>query len=333
MSGEDRLEKLEKHRRRVNVVLVAIGVVVLCVAASVVSRERQTDVLSARMVELVDQDGRTRVALGLAEGVAALGFTDEKGRVRGGLTLTPHGFALGFVDERGQKRVELSLTDQGPRLAFFDKAAVERVLLSLDGDSSGLALNDKQGENRVTIGLSEQEGEGPLVALADGAGRIRAGLCVAQAGPMLVLSAEAPEEFLRLNAGAAGTQLGFFDKNGVSRVAIGLSEKEGEGPLLALADGAGRTRAGLSVAETGPQLKFFDKEGVLRVNLARSADASELAFNDENADACVGLTLARETAGLVLRTEQGQQHGTLAVTDNAYLGFFDGEGNVVWSAP
>ena len=133
-----RVEALERQNRRLRAWATGLtGCLVVIVLLG--AQARVPDVLITKMLKIVDQNGKPRIAVGVHEtGHGMLVFTDADGKTPR-LTLTVHanGVEQALFDNNGKKRVELT-ADEEAALRFLDPLGKVRMLLrtAADGHAS-----------------------------------------------------------------------------------------------------------------------------------------------------------------------------------------------------
>ena len=124
------------------------------------------DIIRAKGIEIVDDNGNTCAVLGLSEdGAPALNLFDAEHRMRGTFTLDADGNpCLGFYDDTEETRVWATLDQDGsPRFDLYDGASQPGIELAVDaGAGPRLSMYDKRGEPRaeVTVNLDGSPGIG-----------------------------------------------------------------------------------------------------------------------------------------------------------------------------
>ncbi len=141
---EVRLERLERRTRRLGAALLACGL--LAVATALAPRPAADDVVRARRVELVDDEGRVRAELAIdADGSAGLFVHDVDGRVRASVTHDAQQSALFLMDAEGAVRLGAAqFAHGGGGYALHGPAGRGAAVLYLKGDGS-LTLYDDEG--------------------------------------------------------------------------------------------------------------------------------------------------------------------------------------------
>jgi len=196
----DRLERGNRRMKRIGaVVLVGVATVFLMGQAK---PSKVAKVIEAEKFILRDKNGIVRASLTIGEnGVTALGFTDEEGKTRIvlGVWLGKPGLVL--QDKQEQKRVELTGPDYG--IYLFDQNGRNRTVLGMkEGTkgSPGLWLNDKDGKNRAALTLKEDGS--PTFGLYDKSGAVltQEPSTTRPSGPMWVLWSQTGDLSLPISA-------------------------------------------------------------------------------------------------------------------------------------
>ena len=198
------------------------------------------EVLRAKRLEIVDDDGKVRAVLGTREeGIGGLSVFDESsGRVRARL-------------------VAGEIPEQGSGLSVFDTNGKPRAVVNMSNDadkSSGLILLDTEGKQRVGVGL-ETGGQAWLSISAAKKDRSVMLVAMDDGNVTLLLSGEeAPTAGLTLRVEAGkdpSADLGLIDRDG--RAGVVLSERR-SGPYVSLSVAALRlTRAQLRSPRKAPK--------------------------------------------------------------------------------
>lgn len=111
---EQRLEKLEKANRRLTLVSVALGA--MLVLFFVLAATKPTpDTLRVKELEVVDDAGKTRIMLGVGTMQGLYAFTDQNGKKHVGLRSDMHDTFPGvwLFDQDGKTRAWLSVFSSG----------------------------------------------------------------------------------------------------------------------------------------------------------------------------------------------------------------------------
>lgn len=150
-SLEQRVSQLEHSARLWRRGALSLGLLLaFFLLGAIVHRDEQqvsNEILARRFV-LVDQDGRRRAGLGIADGAAILSLIDATGVPRAAFGAAANG---------------------APSLTLFDDRARAAVTLRLTADrASGILLDDEAGRTRAALGLLPDGS--PILALADADG-------------------------------------------------------------------------------------------------------------------------------------------------------------------
>lgn len=181
MSIEERVERLERANRRLQ--LGFGGVSALLVAA----------LLSGAASQGAQDEIRTR----------AIHLYDSKGKVRGmiGTSITGEKASLTLLDETGKERLSLTADNEGAGIYLSDASKLRASLSTFKGlarkdptlgmvhlgEGAFLTLRDRKGEPRVNVDVSE---DAPWLTLKDENGKGRATIGIgALSGALLRLSA------------------------------------------------------------------------------------------------------------------------------------------------
>ena len=136
------------------------------------------DVLRARKIELVDDDGKTRVSIRLdKDGNSNMQFIDDKGQVRVSVGASDKGPAsISLSDCDGQTRVSAMVAENGSSYLFmYDRQGVTRVQVetgSTDITTVILGGKDKKPLFKSTIESVDENTEQGAITLYDSKGKL-----------------------------------------------------------------------------------------------------------------------------------------------------------------
>jgi hypothetical protein len=193
------------------------------------------EVLRAKRLEIVDDEGKVRAVLGTREeGIGVVSVYDQSGRVRASL-------------EAGE------IPEQASGLSVFDTNGKPRAVVSMDNDpdrGSALILLDTEGKQRAVVSLKEG----------------------GQAG--LRFSAGQKNRAISISAGDDGKLYLMLSGEGAPMVALGLNEKEGQDACsnIVLADNDDRAGIVISGRRSGPSIKLTDRREKVRASLELGAN-------------------------------------------------------------
>ena len=143
----ERLERLEKQNRWLVRIALAMGAVLLLVVTlgAVPSPPYTQPSVRTKNLQVVDQDGNLRAALGVIDGNPSFFLYDEYGSLRALLGFSGGEPGLGLYDEEGTLRAGLSLNvDGSPSLYLSD----EKVSSS---QTSGSVSGSGQTAKMITL--------------------------------------------------------------------------------------------------------------------------------------------------------------------------------------
>jgi hypothetical protein len=231
------------------------------------------EVVRAKRLEIVDDEGKVRAVLGTDEqGVVSLSIFDASGRLRASLNAEENpekASGLGVFDTNGKLRAAVGMGNDpgnGPFFSLYDTDGIPRVLLGMDSDpgkGSYLALLDTEGNHRAVVSLAA----GGQAGLRFSAGqKDRAiGISAEDEGNLyLMLSAEGiPMAVLGLTEGEdkdLSSELVLVDKD--ARAGAVISSGPRSDPYVKLMDRRANVRASLELGTNGePRLNRLDEEG------------------------------------------------------------------------
>ncbi len=205
------------------------------------------EVLRAKRLEIVGDEGKVRAALGTDEkGVASLSLFDPSGRLRASLDaeeISREASGLGVFDTNGKLRASVGMSNDP------------------DGESF-LTLLDKEGKARVGVGL-QTDGQAWLSILAGKKNRSVKLAAMDDGRITLMLSGEgAPMVALGLREEQgqdASSNIVLADKD--DRAGIVITARR-SGPYMKLSDRREKVRASFQLGANGqPGLYLFDEEG------------------------------------------------------------------------
>ena len=126
-----------------------------------IAEMREEALLRTRALQVVDQEGRVRAALGTgADGVVRFLQTDAEGTLRVGLAVGPAGRpALVFFGSEKEPRLEVGLSEKDePALSLFDEREVLRLRAQVAEGRAELQACDPRGKPRATLGADDEGG-------------------------------------------------------------------------------------------------------------------------------------------------------------------------------
>jgi len=143
MSLNSRLKKLEKQNQRLKKI-GTICLLIVCISLITAAKSVQK-----KKFLLNDDNGVTRIKLGIIKKQPFLSFMDENGNVRMKLELNNNMPTISFYDEKFNNRIFLGMVDQGPGLGFMNnKGEVKTLFGVLDGNNRPfLDFYNDLGEN------------------------------------------------------------------------------------------------------------------------------------------------------------------------------------------
>ena len=152
-----RVSMLERSNRNHKVIL---SVLVAAAAACATLAAAGDQIVTARAVHLLDDDGKPRVLLS----------------VRAGLSI---------LDAQRRPRAVLSLDGEGPGLALYGETSQVGMIANVNRDGPALTMRDNQGRTRAMLAAIDQ---GPGLILWDTKDRESAALVVHGSGGSLTLA-------------------------------------------------------------------------------------------------------------------------------------------------
>lgn len=136
------------------------------------------DVVKAKHIELVDDDGKTRVSIGVdQDGNANMKFIDQNEQVRVSVGASNKGPAsISLADNNGQTRVSTLVAENGSSYLFmYDRHGVTRIQVetgSADITTVILGGKDKKPLVKSAIESTEDNQEQGAVSLYDSKGKL-----------------------------------------------------------------------------------------------------------------------------------------------------------------
>jgi hypothetical protein len=171
----DVLERRNECLARENRWLKGVGAAVVGVAGLAVllgraptgeaAPQKRDDLGVSRSFVIRDENGKTRVALGIFQGQPGLYLYDDQERERARVNLQKDGPALNLYDEDGKRRAKLFLDGGEPGLVFADGKEQSRVNVGTSQEETFLGLYDQRGRGRVLL-----QGKGAKTTLSLGGG-------------------------------------------------------------------------------------------------------------------------------------------------------------------
>jgi hypothetical protein len=187
------------------------------------------EVLRAKRLEIVDDEGKFRAALGTDEkGIASLSLFDASGRLRSSLDAE-----------------------------------------EIPGHLSGLALYDTNGNLRASVGVDNDPEKGSSLTLYDMEGKSRVGVGLQTGGQAgLGISAGKKDRAVKIAAMDDGNVYLMLSGEDAPMVGLTLSEEEGKDPSadLMLTDKDTRAGGGISGRRSGPSVKLIDRREKVRAS-------------------------------------------------------------------
>jgi hypothetical protein len=119
------------------IALVALGVLagslLIRFAPNVAAQDQEAgepvDVIRARRIELIDEDGRTRAQLTVEEsGEAVLRIRDPEGTIRVKLGASESGSGLVLLDDRTEPGIHMLANSEGSKITLAERGKPERVI-------------------------------------------------------------------------------------------------------------------------------------------------------------------------------------------------------------
>ena len=132
------------------------AVVAVLVAWWFVRYERRLTIKTEQYI-LTDSGGKTRVSLGMTDGLPGLRFFDRHGKRRAGWTIQDDGSSTArFYDPEEKPTGIIRVIAEGPSLALEDAQGRPKVDLAVGPDRSpGVLLSDHSGKPRVVVAVPE----------------------------------------------------------------------------------------------------------------------------------------------------------------------------------
>ncbi|NSW76063.1 MAG: hypothetical protein HPY68_04680 [Candidatus Atribacteria bacterium] len=183
MTNEERLERLEREVRQnqkmIRWLMITLGVCVGVWLATVmfppqglVARD-VAEMIQARTFVVVDEEGRPRITLGVAENIPMLTILDEEERTRIGLGMSAKGWpSLIMLDEKEKTCVLLGISE----LKMFDAEGDPRLSLGLWKDMPMLWMRDEKENIRALFAVDDIVGPGLVLSDSHQTPRLRLGV-------------------------------------------------------------------------------------------------------------------------------------------------------------
>jgi hypothetical protein len=219
------------------------------------------EVLQAKRLEIVDNEGKVRAALGTdAQGVASLSLFDQSGRLR----------------------VTVDASD-------------------IPEQYNGVAVFETSGKQHVTLGASAAPEKGGGLSVHDPNGVVSASLGVQEHGQAgLGFAADQTGQAIKMGTMDDGRVYLILSKQNAPMVMVGLSEDDGNNPssMLALTDKEGRSGVEIRGRRSGPHVTLRDRREKARASLELSAGGQPRlsVFDEEGAPVRQGNALERVVA-------------------------------------
>jgi len=318
------------------------------------------DALQAKKFELVDDAGKVRARLSMAEGSPTLILFDDKGLNRAQFALGDNGQpaiiltdandvtrvelgvnaenrpSLLFADAKGNIRTYLDVDDKDrPTISLSDADEHTRAMLRLDTDNTpSLEYYDDQQQMRSAYWLLADQT--PSLSLYDPAGKLRGLLGMSKDNDCNLNFTNAEENVrARLGVDAKGVpQLMMADTAGTVRTRLGLNDNA---PGLSMNDSKGNTLAMLTVTgENVPSLAMGNDGDHMTAQLCVSPEGfTELEMRDQNNVIRALMSVyGNGNAVISLSDKDGNPRiWTRMKNETPLFGVANTGGDITWSAP
>jgi hypothetical protein len=251
--------------------------------------ERQpTDVLRTKRLEIVDDEGKVRAALGTDEkGITSLSLFDASGRLRSTLDaeeISGAASGLGVFDTNGNLRAAVGMYNDPAKPSFFN-------------------LYDTDGKPRVQLGMDNDPGKGSYLALLDTEGNHRAVVSLEVGGQAgLRFSAGQKDRAIGIGAEDDGDLYLMLTEKDIPMVGLGVTEGENKdlSSELMLVDKDGRSGVVLSGGRTSaPAVRLLDRHRKRRASfeLGSNGQPGLYAFEQEGGESRSANALDRVVEG------------------------------------
>lgn len=151
-----------------------LGVVVVAVAVVALRTGTARDIVEARAIVLLDDQGRRRGELLMEEnGSASLGLYDETGIRKVRLALDADGMPRLTLAGPTQTRIWLAVNSEGvPEVVLHDQQGTKRIEMTLDRTGApAVVLSDTSHSPRAVLGVDHQAAPA-LLMRGEGEGRV-----------------------------------------------------------------------------------------------------------------------------------------------------------------
>ena len=170
----DRLEALERSGRRWRAAAVgstlALGAVVL--GGAQVPGARPEKSIRTQSLSIVDANGRTRAVFGMATaGGPSIALYEEDGTTRLGVGLARGTPLVRLCDAKGDVAIELDVVDSDPAIRLYDGRDQQRASLVLAGPRAELVVAGA-GKKRALLGAATKGAGDPRLDFEDEQGAV-----------------------------------------------------------------------------------------------------------------------------------------------------------------
>lgn len=226
--------------------VIAGGAFAAATAPKPAAKPAPAEVIRAKRIELTDDQGNVRVAIGItSDGAAIIKLLDKDGnptvalRSDDGLGLLTAegkrklvvgsagaGYGVGVYDSKGNPRAELTMVKDEPMMVMRDSSGNFRAEMFLINDDPVFNLSDGKGSG-ASVRL-KLKGSSPSMLLTDGNGKARGECSLADDGaPRLLFANSAGTSCLQLLLSNGDPILEVMHPNGQPAAMMGITGAEG----------------------------------------------------------------------------------------------------------
>lgn len=242
-------------------------------APQTATQSAPAEVIRAKRIELTDDQGNVRAAIGItSDGAAIIKLLDKEGNPT--LALRSDN-GLGILNEEGKRKIVVGAAGAGYGIGVYDSKGNPRAQVTLVRDEPAIAMSDSNGKFRIYMFLADGQ---PVVNLSDGkdnGASVR--LKVKDSAPSMLLtdgSGKARGECTLADDGAP--RLLFADSAGTACMNLFLSDNR---PSMVLSDAKTSVAGTLGFTQAGDLgLMFLNSDQKVRAAMALRAGNDPLIY-------------------------------------------------------
>ena len=145
MTNEQRIGHLETKCRRLSLALSGMMVMAVATLFIAAKPKADNDMIQARKLEVVDENGKVRIRLGSADAGYGLVVYDAQGQFRATLTDAPLGAVSQLKKDGGS--IKMMAMQNGCGITMRDGDGKPRAIILQHKDGSQIMLKDADGKD------------------------------------------------------------------------------------------------------------------------------------------------------------------------------------------